>query len=98
MASVRANGTSEVVVEGLIKGQEDYNEIKRVVQGMVEAGVNALSVKINESNSISSSVIGYFMKVVNKDEVSIQIDVKDDRLYKIFNDLNLISVFNVKKA
>lgn len=98
MASVKANGTSEVVVDGLIKGQEDYNEIKRVIQGMVDNGINALNIRINESNSISSSVIGYFMKVVNKDQINIQIDVKDDRLYKIFNDLNLISVFNVKKA
>lgn len=98
MASARANGNSEVVVEGIIKGQEDYNDIKRVVQELVDGGTNQIQVKITDSNSISSSVIGFFMKVVNKDQVSVHIDVKDDRLYKIFNDLNLVSVFNVKKA
>lgn len=98
MANVRRNGASELLIEGMIKGQDDYNEIKRVAQEMIEDNVPALHIKINESNSITSSVIGYLMKAVNKDKVSIHIEVKDLRLYKIFADLNLVEVFNIKKV
>ncbi|MFP4332293.1 MAG: hypothetical protein ACOCP1_03655 [Campylobacterales bacterium] len=87
----------EISIAGNIKTITDYQEIKRVVKEQMEQGVNTINIKITESFSITSSVVGFFLKVINKDKVQLNIYVKDDRLYKILNDLNLVELFNVKK-
>lgn len=46
---------------------------------------------------MTSSVIGFFIKVIFQDKVSIHVYVKDDRLYSLLEDLNLIETFKVKK-
>lgn len=94
---VKVTGTSEISVTGNIKTMGDYQEIKRVIQEQIDGGSSSLTVKIPDSFSITSSVIGYFLKVINKDNVSLSLQIKDDRLYKILKDLNLIDIFNVKK-
>lgn len=94
---VKASGNSEITVAGNIKTMGDYQEIKRVVQEQIDGGGSSLTVKIPDSFSITSSVIGYFLKVINKDNVSLSLHIKDERLYKILKDLNLIDIFNVKK-
>ncbi len=38
-----------------------------------------------------------FIKVIFQDKVSIHVYVKDDRLYSLLEDLNLIETFKVKK-
>ena len=53
---------------------------------------------IKDSISIISSVIGYFNKLVLKDEIDLQINVGDDQLMELFEDLNLVSLFKVKKV
>lgn len=87
----------EISISGNIKTITDYQDIKRVVKEQMEKGINSIDVKIVESFSITSSVVGFFLKVINKDKVQLNLYVKDDRLFKILNDLNLIELFNVKK-
>ena len=94
---IKASGTNEVSIIGNIKTMADYQDIKRVMQEQIEAGANALTVKIPDSFSITSSVIGYFLKVINKDGITLSLQIKDERLMKILKDLNLIDLFNVKK-
>ena len=57
----------------------------------------SIIVKTPESFSMTSSVIGFFIKVIFQDKVSIHVYVKDDRLYSLLEDLNLIETFKVKK-
>lgn len=94
---VKISGTNEITITGNIKTMGDYQDIKRVVQEQIDAGATSITIKIPDSFSITSSVIGYFLKVVNKDNVTLHLFVKDDRLVKILKDLNLIDIFNVKK-
>lgn len=94
---VKVTGPSEVSIIGTIKTMGDYQEIKRIIQEQIDTGNSNLTVKIPDSFSITSSVIGYFLKIINKDGVSLSMQIKDERLYKILKDLNLIDIFKVKK-
>ena len=46
---------------------------------------------------MTSSVIGFFIKVIFQDKVPIHVYVKDDRLYSLLEDLNLLDTFKVQK-
>lgn len=86
-----------VTIEGNIKSVSDFKEIKSVIDSLTEQH-KSVSIFIVDSFSITSSVIGYFNKLVLKDEVVLSMRVNDDRLYELLNDLNLISLFHVTKV
>ncbi len=88
---------SEIVITGNIKNTSDYQSIKDNVNALVQSGAKIIIVKTPESFSMTSSVIGFFIKVIFQDKVSIHVYVKDDRLYSLLEDLNLIETFKVKK-
>lgn len=88
---------SEIVITGNIKNTSDYQSIKDNVNALVQSGAKSIIFKTPESFSMTSSVIGFFIKVIFQDKVSIHVYVKDDRLYSLLEDLNLIETFKVKK-
>lgn len=88
---------SEIVITGNIKNTSDYQSIKDNVNALVQSGAKSIIVKTPESFSMTSSVIGFFIKVIFQDKVSIHVYVKDDILYSLLEDLNLIETFKVKK-
>ena len=88
---------SEIVITGNIKNTSDYQSIKDNVNALVQSGAKSIIVKTPESFSMTSSVIGFFIKVIFQEKVSIHVYVKDDRLYSLLEDLNLIETFKVKK-
>ncbi|MCX8070188.1 MAG: hypothetical protein N2738_06765 [Thermodesulfovibrionales bacterium] len=94
---VRATGASEVTITGNIQSIEDYQEIKDVVRSIVEKGASTISIKIPDSISMPSSVIGFLLKLVHVDKIAISMFVRDDRLYNLMEILNLITILNVKR-
>ena len=82
---------SEIVINGNIKNTADYQSIKDNVNALVSSGIKSIIVKTPESFSMTSSVIGFFIKVIFQDKVAIQ------RLYSLLEDLNLIETFKVQK-
>ena len=93
---IRRNG-SEIVITGNIKNTADYKMIKDNVSACIQGGSKSIIVKTPESFSMTSSVIGFFIKVIFQDKVPIHVYVKDDRLYSLLEDLNLIETFKVQK-
>jgi hypothetical protein len=51
-----------------------------------------------DSISITSSVIGYLNKLILKDKINLSINVGSSILKELFDDLNLTSLFHVKKV
>ena len=96
--NIEVNGSSELVVYGNIKNVNDYQEIKRVVTDMLREGTGELTIKMPDSFSITSSIIGYFLKLVYQDGVKLAIMVSDERLYSLMSDLRLTEAFNVQKV
>lgn len=91
------SGDAEVTISGNIKTIEDYQAIKEAVKTLVQKGKNNITVKVVDSISMTSSVIGFFLKLVCGENVKITMYVKDKRLYALLDTLNLLSVFDVKK-
>ena len=94
---VKATGAAEVTVLGHIKSIEDYQKIKDTVKSVVSNGNKSIVVKIQDSMSMTSSVIGFFLKLINADHVKITMLVKDERLYSILDAMKLVAVFDVQK-
>ena len=86
-----------VTLTGNIKSIQDYQKIKETIDKIVTTEKRII-LNITDSISIISSVIGYLNKLVLKDNVDLSINVGDAQLMELFEDLNLISLFHVKKA
>ena len=87
--------TNTIVISGNIKSISDLQTIKQSIDGVVKNHKNII-IKIEDSLSITSSVIGYLNKLVLKDGVEISMMVGNSQLMHLLEDLNLISMFNVK--
>ena len=82
-------------IEGNIKSIEDFEQIKMALDGMVNV-YDSIVINVKDSISITSSVIGYLMKLVNEGK-RIYLNVGTDDLYSLLNELNLINTFFVKR-
>ena len=91
--SVSANN---VVITGNIKTINDYQQIKESLDKLTQNHKHII-ITIQDSISITSSVIGYLNKLVLKDNIDIEIKVGDAQLMELFEDLNLVSLFKVKR-
>jgi hypothetical protein len=86
-----------VTIKGNIKTVSDYQEIKGNLDA-ITSNTKSMTIKILDSISITSSVIGYLNKLVLKDGVSLSIEVGNQQLKELFDDLNLTALFKVRKV
>ncbi|QOP42623.1 hypothetical protein FJR45_01105 [Sulfurimonas sediminis] len=92
--SVSANS---VTINGNIKSIQDYQQIKETIDALRTTHKHIVLI-IKDSISITSSVIGYLNKLVLKDNIDLHVEVGDEQLMELFEDLNLVSLFHVKKV
>jgi hypothetical protein len=84
-----------VNIDGNIKSISDFQNIKNTVDSIV-AQHKKIVVNINDSISITSSVIGYFNKLILKDNIDLELNVASKQLIELFDDLNLTAAFKVR--
>ena len=94
MIKIKRNGNI-LDIYGNIKSIQDYEAIKSEVDSIIHS-YDSVVLNLHDSISITSSVIGYLNKLVDEGK-RVSINVKDDMLYNLFNELNLISLFNVRR-
>lgn len=87
---------STVTIDGNIKSVADFQSIKSTIDSVI-ANNSQITLVITDSISITSSVIGYFNKLILKDGIKIDMKIGNDDLISLLDDLNLTSVFNVRK-
>jgi plasmid replication initiation protein len=92
-----AIASNVITITGNIKSVSDYQKIKESVDRVV-GSYQSVVVDIKDSISITSSIIGYFTKLVQKEGVDLSIKVGDQSLMELFEDLNLVSLFKVRKV
>lgn len=85
-----------VTIEGNIKTVNDYQELKKEIDALIKSHKN-IEIVLKDSISITSSVIGYFNKLVLKDKIELKIAVANELLFELFKDLNLVELFSVHK-
>jgi len=84
-----------IEVNGVIK---TINNSQLLVDAIKEAAkTGSVVLKINDSFSLPSTVIGELLKLKDND-VDITIEIKDEILYELLDDLNLVDTFNIKKV
>ncbi|KJU81790.1 hypothetical protein MBAV_006014 [Candidatus Magnetobacterium bavaricum] len=88
---------SEVTIEGHIKTIEDYQKIKQALNAIIVDGQKKITINIPQSLTMTSSVIGYLLKLVFENKIDLSIMVKDEKLLNLLDVLNLVAVFKVKK-
>lgn len=89
--------SNTVTISGNIKSVSDFQTIKGSMDSLVAQHKNVV-INIPESLSITSSVIGYFNKLVLKDKIDINMNVGNAQLIELLNDLNLASIFKARKV
>ena len=83
-------------IKGFIKSITHFEVIETALNKQLAEGQKSIILKIPESFSITSSVIGLLYKLIREDGVEIHIEAYDRRLYRILENLNLIDEFRVK--
>ncbi len=93
---IKHNGSNELIISGNIKSIEDSVEIKQAINALQQKGAKNLLLRIQDSFSMTSTVIGHLMKLVNLDKLPVSLVVGDRRLYELLEELSLIQPFNVR--
>ncbi len=91
------SSSSSITITGNIKTIADFQLIKQTIDA-VAATHKSLIVNIVDSLSITSSVIGYFNKLVLKDKVDMRLNVGNEQLLHLLDDLNLLSTFKAQRS
>ena len=94
-----ASSHNTVTINGNIKSVSHYHEIKTEIENILDKFSDTKTIKIHllDSIAITSSVIGFFCKLVNIDGVSLHLHVNDESLYDLLDDLNMVTLLNVQK-
>lgn len=84
-------------ITGNIKSIGDFSKIKSVIDDTI-AKNKSITIHIVDSLSITSSVIGYFNKIILKDKINVDMKIGNEQLLSLIDDLNLTSTFKARKA
>jgi len=93
---IRTTGGSEISVTGNIKTIDDSTAFRAAVQRLFEGGSTAIIIRIEDSFAMPSAVIGYLMKLVNRDKVKLTVLAGDPRLAELLDELQLKELFGVR--
>ena len=91
-----SKSSNTVTITGNIKSVGDFQSIKSTVDS-VKVSSSTVIIDIQDSISITSSVIGYLNKLVLKDSIDLSLKVGNEQLMHLLEDLNLTSVFKARK-
>lgn len=92
---ITVRSSNELVLSGPIKTIDDSMAVRAEVQKLVEEGATSLTLRIEDSFALPSAVIGYLMKLVNRDKVRLTLLAGDHRLHDLLDELQLSGTFNV---
>ena len=92
-----SSSSNSVTINGNIKSINDFQDIKICLDD-IKAQHSDITINIIDSLSMTSSVIGYFNKLVLKDGINLTLKIGNAQLMDLLNDLNLSSTFNTKKV
>jgi len=91
------SSANTIEITGNIKSIGDFSKIKSLVDSVIANHKN-VTINIVNSLSITSSVIGYFNKLILKDKINIDMRIGNEQLMNLIDDLNLTSTFKARKA
>jgi len=93
---IERTGTRELTITGNIKTTADYLEIRNLALEVLRMGGKDLTLRVNDSLSMPSSVIGFFVKLANQDRIALTMLIEDPRLLDLLDELNLVGLFGAR--
>jgi hypothetical protein len=96
----RSAGSSakEIHVKGTIKGIDDSMKFKEAVSSVFYEDPTAnIAIHIEDSNVITSSIIGSLLKLIQQDKARISLNIKSAELISLLEQLNITTLLNAKK-
>ncbi len=93
---IRTVGSQELVVTGIIKTIDDSMQLRGELQKLYEGGAQSITLRIEDSFALPSAVIGYLMKLVNRDKVRLTLLAGDNRLYELLEELQLTTFLGAR--
>jgi hypothetical protein len=96
LMKISING-NRVTITGNIKTITDFQTIKTNLDSLMAKEKNII-IHLVDSMSMTSSVIGYFNKLILKDKINISMRIENTQLIELLQDLNLEKLFKVQKA
>ena len=93
--TITNSGKSELTINGTIKSIEDSMALREAVQKLFDSGEAFITLRIVDSFAMPSAVIGYLMKLVNRDKARLAVICGDKRLCELLDELQLTKVFGV---
>jgi hypothetical protein len=85
-----------VTISGNIKTVSDYQAIKSAIDKIADKESD-IHIEILDSISITSSIIGYFNKLILKDKKHLTMEIGSEQLMELIDELNLKALFNATK-
>ncbi len=86
-----------VTITGNIKSVSDFQQIKETLDSVTRQN-KSVTINIVDSLSITSSVIGYLNKLILKDKIDVNMKIANAQLIDLLDELNLTSLFKVRKG
>lgn len=87
---------SELIINDAVTSLDDYLTIRDALLALVAGGNRQITLRFNDSFSVPSAVIGLLMKLIHQDHVALTVLTGDKRLFELFEELQLTSLFNVR--
>jgi hypothetical protein len=84
-----------VTIKGNIKNISDLSDIRSVIED-VRVRFTSIVINIEDSISVTSSVIGYLNKIVLKDGIRLEMNIGSKQLLELLSELNLAKTFNIR--
>ncbi|ADU65808.1 hypothetical protein LGV61_05575 [Desulfurispirillum indicum] len=94
---IQKKDSSTLVITGNIKSIRHSQMIRESVEQCLRGGVKSIHLIIEDSFSMTSTVIGFLMKIINEEGVKVSMTISDHRLWQLLNDFQLIEMFRVQE-
>ena len=92
------SGSNELTIMGNIKSIGDGIAIKEALRAHLNQGARSIVLVIRDSPLMTSTVVGFLVKLAAVDKLPLALVVGDARLYQLLDELNLLRVLNVRCA
>lgn len=86
---------SDIIIDGNIKTTSDFQAIKALVDTLMARNM-PLHIVVSDSISMTSSVIGYFTKLVLKDNVQLSLSIGNAELRALLEELGVHELLHVR--
>lgn len=94
---VLEKSSAVVCVEGNIKSSSDASMIRSAIEKLADEEPQKMIVlRIRDSFIITSSVIGFLVKFINKDKLNIVLEIGNAELFSMLEEMELHRLFRAK--